>query len=63
MLKPVTMVDRETARRRLMEMLDNSRSGTRYVGPGPEPPDDELMRTVADEIKTGRRERREEGHS
>jgi hypothetical protein len=40
-----------------MEMLDESRGGGRYVGAGPEPSDDELMRTVVDEIKT--RERRE----
>ena len=59
MLKPVAVVDRETARRRLMEMLDDSRGGSRYVGPAPEPSDDELMRTVVDEIKTHRRQSRE----
>ena len=59
MLKPVAVVERETARRRLMEMLDDSRGGSRYVGASPEPPDDELLRTVIDEIKTDRRERRE----
>jgi AbrB family looped-hinge helix DNA binding protein len=51
MLKPIAVVDRETARRRLMEILGDSRRGSRYVGSGPEPSDDELMRTIVDEIK------------
>jgi AbrB family looped-hinge helix DNA binding protein len=57
MLRPVAVVDREMARRRLIEMLDETRGGSRYVGGGPEPSDDDLMRTVVDEIKT--RESRE----
>jgi antitoxin MazE len=57
MLKPVAVVNRETARRRLLEMLDTSRGSSRNVGP--EPTDDELMRTVVEEIKTARRQRRE----
>lgn len=59
MLKPVAIVDRETARRRLLERLDNSLGGSRDVGPGPEPTDDELMRAVMEEIKADRRQRRE----
>lgn len=56
MLKPVAVVDRETARKRLLEMLGRSR----YSGPGPEPSDDELMRMAVEEIKAVRRERRED---
>lgn len=57
MLKSVAGVDRKTTRRPLLEILDSSRGSRRDVGP--EPTDDELMRTVVDEIKTDGHQRGE----
>lgn len=57
-LKPVSVVEREAARTRLLEMLQ----GSRFIGPGPEPTDDELMQEVVAAIKETRRKQREGGH-
>lgn len=56
LLRPVAVVDRDAARRRLKEMLGGE---SRYSGPGPEPSDDELMRMVVEDIKDARRRDRE----
>jgi AbrB family looped-hinge helix DNA binding protein len=57
-LKPVTVVARDEARGRLLEMLDRS---SRWRGPGPEPDDDQLMQNVVAMIKETRRSDREGG--
>lgn len=54
-LSPVAVVDREEAKERLLASLQ----GSRHVGPGPAPNDDELMREVVATIKDVRRKRRE----
>jgi AbrB family looped-hinge helix DNA binding protein len=54
-LKPVSVTEREGARERLLAMLQ----GSRFLGPGPEPTDDELMQEVVAAIKETRRKRRE----
>jgi len=51
-LKPVTMVDRETAWEKVMEMV----ARPKWRGPGPEPGEDEVMEMVVDEIRAMRRE-------
>jgi AbrB family looped-hinge helix DNA binding protein len=56
MLKPVALVDRETARARVKEAMDT----VRYIGPQPEPSDDEVMRMVVEEIEDMRRAKRED---
>ena len=56
MLKPVALVDRETARARVKEAMDT----IRYIGPQPEPSDDEVMRMVVEEIEDMRRGKRED---
>lgn len=53
LLRPVT--DREAARARLKQTL----RGSRYIGPEPEPSEDEVMGLVVEEIKDTRRRRRE----
>jgi AbrB family looped-hinge helix DNA binding protein len=53
LLRPAT--PREAARSRLKETL----SASRYVGPKPEPSEDEVMRLVVEEIKETRRQSRE----
>ena len=52
MLKPVALVDRETAKARLKELL----RGSRYVGPGPGPSDDEVMEEAVQAVKETRNE-------
>lgn len=49
-LKPVTVVDRSEADRRLDAIL----SRVKYIGPQPEPAEDEVMDMVVDEIRTVR---------
>jgi AbrB family looped-hinge helix DNA binding protein len=50
MLKPVTVIDRAEADRRLDAILGR----VRYVGPEPLPSEDEMMDTVVDEIRARR---------
>lgn len=56
MLEPVALVDREAARARSKEAMVT----VRYIGPQPEPSDDEVMRMVVDEIEDMRRASRED---
>src|SRR5437667_4808196 len=49
-LKPVTVVDRAEADRQLAKIL----SRVTYVGPEPEPAEDEVMDMVVDEIRAVR---------
>jgi AbrB family looped-hinge helix DNA binding protein len=51
-LKPVALVDRDVARARLKSLL----RGSRYVGPGPEPSEDEVMEEAVQAVKETRRE-------
>jgi hypothetical protein len=46
-LKPVTVVDRGEADRQLAAIL----SRAKYIGPEPEPSEDEVMDMVVDEIR------------
>ena len=46
-LKPVTVLDRADADRQLDRIL----SRVKYVGPEPEPSEEEVMETVVDEIR------------
>lgn len=50
LLKPVTVVDRTEADRQLDAIL----SRVKYVGPEPEPSEDEVMDLVVDEIRAAR---------
>lgn len=59
MLKPVSAVDREAAWQRVLEALET----VRYVGPKPEPSEDEVMDMVLEEIHALRRENEEKGRS
>ena len=52
MLKPVALVDRETAKARLKELL----RGSRYVGPAPGPSDDDVMEEAVQAVKETRNE-------
>jgi AbrB family looped-hinge helix DNA binding protein len=52
MLKPVALIDREMARTRLRELL----RGSRYVGPGPEPSEDDVMEEAVRAVKETRKE-------
>jgi len=52
MLKPVALVDRETARARLETLL----RGSRYVGPAPEPSENEVMEDAVRAVKETRQE-------
>jgi AbrB family looped-hinge helix DNA binding protein len=52
MLKPVALVDRETARARVKEAMDT----VRYIGPQPEPSDDEVMEEAVQAVKETRKE-------
>ena len=52
MLKPVALLDRKTAKARLNELL----RGSRYVGPAPEPSEDEVMEEAVQAVKEARRE-------
>ena|ERR1051325_2374206 len=49
-LKPVTVIDRAQADRQLDRIL----SRVRYVGPEPEPTEDEVMDLAVDEVRTVR---------
>jgi AbrB family looped-hinge helix DNA binding protein len=49
-LKPVTVVDRADADRQLDRIL----SRVNYIGPEPEPSEDEVMETVVNEIRAVR---------
>jgi AbrB family looped-hinge helix DNA binding protein len=51
-LKPVSVVDREAAWQRVLKAMRS----VRYVGPEPEPSEDELMDMVVEEIHAMRRE-------
>lgn len=51
-LKPVTVLDRETAGKKLAEIINRPK----WRGPGPEPSEDEVMKMVVDEIHAMRRE-------
>ena len=53
------MIDRDAARARLKEMLSGP---SRWIGPGPEPSDDELMQEIVSGIKEDRRKQREGDH-
>ena len=48
LLRPVTVVGRVAARARLKEMLSGP---SRWIGPGPEPSDDELMQEIVSGIQ------------
>jgi len=52
LLRPIAAADREAARARLKETL----SGSRYIGPGPEPSDDEVMEEAVRLVKEVRKE-------
>jgi AbrB family looped-hinge helix DNA binding protein len=52
LLKPVAVVDRAKAWDDLSAILDR----VKWVGPGPEPSEDEIMDTVVDEIHAMRAE-------
>jgi hypothetical protein len=56
-LSAVTDDGRKAARTRLLRML----RGSRFVGPGPEPDDDGLMREVVGAVKEARRKRPDGG--
>jgi AbrB family looped-hinge helix DNA binding protein len=56
MLKPIAFVDREAAKARVKEAMDT----VRYIGPEPEPSDDEVMRMVVEEVEDLRRAKRED---
>lgn len=59
LLRPVAMVESDAARERLKAMLSGP---SRWIGPGPEPSDDELMREIVIGIKEDRRKQREGNH-
>lgn len=52
LLRPVAMVESDAARERLKAMLSGP---SRWIGPGPEPSDDELMQEIVIGIKEDRR--------
>lgn len=52
LLKPVSAAEREAAWQR----IEQARSTARYVGPGPEPSDDELMEEIVQVVKEVRKE-------
>ena len=52
MLKPVAQTDREAAKARLQVLL----RGSRYVGPKPDPSEDEVMEEAVRAVKETRRE-------
>jgi AbrB family looped-hinge helix DNA binding protein len=56
LLKPVALLNRKAARARVKEAMDT----VRYIGPQPQPSDDEVMRMVVEEIKDMRRAIRED---
>ena len=52
LLRPVAMVESDAACERLKAMLSGP---SRWIGPGPEPSDDELMREIVTGITADRR--------
>lgn len=58
-LKPVSMVDREAAWQQVFEALES----VRYVGPKPDPNEDQVMDMVVEEIHAMRRENEKKGRS
>ena len=56
-LKPVAVVDRAKAWDDLMTIVNRPK----WVGPGPEPSEDELMETIVDEIHALRAEKDDQG--
>ncbi len=56
LLRPVTVVDRAEAWDRLERVLGK----VRYVGPGPEPAEDEVMDLAVRTLEETRRDRRED---
>jgi bifunctional DNA-binding transcriptional regulator/antitoxin component of YhaV-PrlF toxin-antitoxin module len=52
MLKPIALFDREAARVRVKEAMDT----VRYIGPQPEPSDDEVMEEAVQAVKETRKE-------
>jgi AbrB family looped-hinge helix DNA binding protein len=52
LLKPVSAAEREAASQR----IEQARSTVRYVGPGPEPSDDELMEEIVQVVKEVRKD-------
>ena len=52
LLRPIAAADREAARARLKETL----SGSRHIGDGPEPSDDEVMEEAVRLVKEVRKE-------
>ena len=56
MLKPVALCRPRGGEARVKEAMDT----VRYIGPQPEPSDDEVMRMVVEEIEDMRRARRED---
>lgn len=58
-LKPVQVVEREQARQDLRKVLTTAK----WIGPGPEPTEDEVMESVVDEIHAMRSEDDKKGGS
>lgn len=56
MLKPIALVGREAAKARVKEAMET----VRYIGPQPEPSDEEVMQVVVEEIEDVRRAKRED---
>jgi AbrB family looped-hinge helix DNA binding protein len=52
LLKPVSAAERKAA----WEKIEQAMSSVRYVGPGPEPSDDEVMEEVVQVVKEVRKE-------
>lgn len=59
LLKPVSVIDREAAWQQVFEAT----SSVEYVGPEPEPSEDEAMGMIVDEIHAMRRENDEKSRS
>lgn len=57
LLRPVKVVDREAA----WESIRRAQASVRYVGPEPEPSDDELLAMADDEVHATRREHDQSG--
>jgi AbrB family looped-hinge helix DNA binding protein len=56
-LKPVAVLDRETAWEKLMEIVNRPK----WCGPGPEPSEDEVIEMVVEEIHAMRRQNEKGG--
>jgi AbrB family looped-hinge helix DNA binding protein len=55
LLKPLAVIDQRAARERMAALLQSDR----YIGEGPEPGEDELMRMAVDDVRAVRRTGRE----